>query len=181
VKLILPILLVVLVFGLSGCDSAQSGDPLTEEALAGTWHVERAGVRIAGAASVDILSALTTGDEAIVTFGSRGDYTATISVVEPRELTFPGTSVGLTIEGGSFDGRYFLRDNRRMAFTIEGLPGEAVTDYDYRPRTAAPELILSVRMTDEARALIAHLLGSTELAALITGVDLTLRKGQAPN
>lgn len=178
---LLPFILFVLAVSVAGCDSAQTGDPLTEEALSGTWYVERAGVRIAGAASVDILSALQSGDEATMTFGSRGDYTATVAVSEPRDLSIPGTSLGLTIEGGSIDGRYYLRDNRRMAFTIEGVPGEALVDYDYRPRAAAPELILSVRMTDDARALIAYILGSAELAAVITGADLTLRKGQSSN
>jgi len=168
------IAILALGFGTAACDT--QGDALLSAAeLSGDWDVERASIRVGGVASIDLISVLEGQDRATMIFFLDGTFTAVLTVEEPRVIEIPNTDLSITLESGSFDGFYSLRADQRLAFSLEGVPGELLTDYRYTPGTQA-ELRLTLRSTAESRAILAGLLGSAAIADLITGGELTLRR-----
>jgi len=183
IRTLLILLPLAVALVATGCDSNADRPAFTEAELVGTWDVERASVSVAGIPSPNLLAALQTGDRAEITFQSRGLYTFTLDVEEPRtvNVAVPGTnqSFPLTIDDSSFEGTYSVESDTRMRFGIGGVPGEAEVEVRYRTPGGRQELTLVVRNTDTTRALLAYLLGSEELAALVSGGEVTLRKSAA--
>jgi hypothetical protein len=173
----LPILLLLAVaLAASGCDSSADEAGLTEAQLVGTWEAQRATVSVVGIASPNLLAALEMGDRAEIVFAGQGAYTFLVDVEEPRTvpITVGGVTFPLTLDDSSFSGTYAIRSPDHMGFTIAGVPGEA--DVEYRYRRSSGELTLVVRNTESTRAVLAYLLGSEELAGLISSGEITFRQ-----
>lgn len=167
------LLLLAVVLPLWGCDSS---DDLADADLFGVWEAEAASIRVAGFANVDVFTALQSEDRATMTFASRGQYSFSLQLAEPRSLVIPNTEFSLTLESSAFEGGYGIESNSRIRFSINGVPGETTLEYRYRASAGGDQLTLLLRNPEEARAALGFLLGSDELARLITGGEIRLRR-----
>lgn len=171
-----PILLLLAVsLVATGCGSAPAADALTEAELHGEWEATQASVQLAGFAGFNVLGMLRGEDRTGITFQPGGSFEAYMEVEEPRSLGVPGV-VSIPVTDGGFSGTYAILDETHMRFAADEEPVEAVIEYRYQANVGGmPQLVLHLRNAENSRAALAFLLQSEELAALITGAEVTLR------
>lgn len=177
----IPLALLLALVGV-GCDSDGDDRPDAERIL-GTWIAERVSVLIESGlprpASVPIVE---DDSEASVSVSFESGAAFTFRAEGPIEVTAVGQVIELLADGETLTtrGTYALEESdEQLRFTIttvDGQPASGTAEVGYDFRSGGDDLALSGDSPEEARALIAFLTGSDELAGLVSGFESSFER-----